>query len=443
MDNHIIKKIRSKIENTKYENCVFVAGGFVRDYIMNRNSKDIDLAVANHGINGGIEFANYLYKTLGLDHSPVVFERFGTARIIINGEQIEIVAARKESYGFKSRKPTVESGTLEDEVMRRDFTINALLWDISNNKLIDLVDSVDDIKNRIIKTTNNPDIIFAEDQLRIMRAIRFSAQLGFDIEIETWTAIVKYVPWLNNISNERIRDEFNKILVAEHFVRGIDDLYRSGILAYMIKEFSKAPSITNQGKFHTKDLINHTFEVMIKSPANVEHRLAALLHDIGKVNTMTVENGEVHFYQHQFHSQRIAKNFMIRYKYTNEQIEWVTNSIGMHMNFVDRMLDKTIRKMVNQYGKEQFLFFTDLGLADSKRPERKAVVQSIIDFVNTDNYVPEQVMKMPVNGDMIMERFGLKPGKEVGRLLAIEKEYLFEFPEATIEDIWEVISNNR
>jgi hypothetical protein len=158
---------------------------------------------------------------------------------------------------------------------------------------------------------------------------------------------------------------------------------------------------------------------------------------------MTVEEDGIHFYQHQFHSKRIAKNFMVRYKYTNEQIEWVTNSISMHMNFISEMKDSTIRKMVNQYGKEQFLFFTDLGLADSKRPERKAIVQSVVDFVKTDNYVPEQQMKMPVNGDMIMEHFNIKPGKEVGRLLAIEKDFLFEFPEASIEEIWEVINNNK
>ena len=191
--------------------------------------------------------------------------------------------------------------------------------------------------------------------------------------------------------------------------------------------------------YRTKNLWNHTMEVVENSPATVEHRLAALLHDVGKVNTMTVEEDGIHFYQHQFHSMRIAKNFMVRYKYTNEQIEWVTNSISMHMNFVDRMLDKTIRKMVNQYGKDQFLFFTDLGLADSKRPERKAIVQSVVDFVKTDNYVPEQAMKMPVNGDMIMARFGLKPSKRVGELLDVEKEFLFEFPNATEDEILEIL----
>ena len=440
--NITIKKIQDTIKNTQFEGKVYVAGGFVRDHFMNRESKDIDLVVVGLGLNGGIELAYHLHKMYNTS-TPVVFKRFGTAQIVVFGEEIEIVAARKESYNFKDRMPIVEEGTLEDDVMRRDFRINAVLYDISKGVFVDLVGGLKDIKNRKIQTTGDPDVIFAEDPLRIMRAIRFSAQLGFDIEPDTWNAIIKFVPWLKNISNERIRDEFNKILVAEHFVRGIDDLYRSGILGYMIKQFNQFDDIQDQGKFHTKNLFNHTLEVMMNIPATVEHRLAALLHDVGKVNTMTVEEDGIHFYQHQFHSKRIAKNFMVRYKYTNEQIEWVTNSISMHMNFISEMKDSTIRKMVNQYGKEQFLFFTDLGLADSKRPERKAIVQSVVDFVKTDNYVPEQQMKMPVNGDMIMEHFNIKPGKEVGRLLAIEKDFLFEFPEASIEEIWEVINNNK
>ena len=168
-----------------------------------------------------------------------------------------------------------------------------------------------------------------------MRAIRFAAQLGFKIEENTFNNIIKFVPWLKNISNERIRDEFNKILISKYFVDGINYLNYSGILSYMISEFSKFDSIQNEDcKWHTKNLFNHTLEVMTRVPATIEHRLAALLHDVGKVNTMTVEEDGIHFYQHQFHSKRIAKNFMVRYKYTNEQIEWVTNSIAMHMNFM-------------------------------------------------------------------------------------------------------------
>lgn len=440
INNVILKDLKAAITNTKFESKVYLVGGAVRDYFLNVESKDLDFVVEME--SGGIELAKYLFEIWNI-HYPVLFPKFGTAHIEYKGFPLDFVNTRTEIYDLKSRNPIVGFGSLEEDLSRRDFTCNSIAYNISNESFVDLKGGIIDIQRGIIRTTSDPDIIFAEDPLRIMRAIRFSAQLGFDIEPDTWNAIVKYVPWLKNISNERIRDEFNKILVAEKFVRGIDDLYRSGILAYMIKQFNQFDSIQDQGKWHTKNLFNHTLEVMMGVPATVEHRLAALLHDVGKVNTMTVEEDGIHFYQHQFHSQRIAKNFMVRYKYTNEQIEWVTNSIAMHMNFVDRMLDKTIRKMVNQYGKDQFLFFTDLGLADSKRPERKATVQSVIDFVNTDNYVPEQIMKMPVNGDMIMERFNIKPGKEVGRLLAIEKEFLFEFPEYSVEDIWELLESNK
>ena len=434
--NITIKKIQDAIKNTQFEGKVYVAGGFVRDHFMNRESKDIDLVVVGLGINGGIELAYHLHKMYNTS-TPVVFKRFGTAQIVLNGEEIEIVAARKETYNFKDRMPIVSEGNIEDDVNRRDFTINSIFYNISNESFVDLKGGIIDIQKGIIRTTSDPNIIFAEDPLRIMRAIRFSAQLGFDIERETWTAIVKYVPWLKNISNERIKDEFNKILVAEHFVRGIDDLYRSGILGYMIKQFNQFDDIQDQGKFHTKNLFNHTLEVMMGVPATVEHRLAALLHDVGKVNTMTVEEDGIHFYQHQFHSKRIAKNFMVRYKYTNEQIEWVTNSISMHMNFIDMMKDSTIRKMVAKYGKDQFLFFTELALADSKRPERKALVQKVIDFVETDK--PVEIIKLPVNGDIIMDRYGLAPSKRVGELLDIEREFMFEYPNATEDQIFDIL----
>src|SRR5574343_561620 len=207
--NNTIKKIQKTIKGTVYENKVFLAGGAVRDHFLGRDSKDLDFVVVGLGLNGGIELAYHLHKMHNTS-TPVVFKRFGTAQIVVFGEEIEIVAARKESYNFKDRMPEVEAGTLEDDVARRDFTINSILYNISNESFVDLKGGIIDIQNGIIRTTSDPDIIFAEDPLRIMRAIRFSAQLGFDIEPDNWNAVIKYVPWLKNISNERIRDEFNK-----------------------------------------------------------------------------------------------------------------------------------------------------------------------------------------------------------------------------------------
>ena len=402
---------------------------------MNRPSKDIDIVVSNNGINGGIDLAYLLHKKFNTS-TPVVFKRFGTAQLVLNGQEIEFVATRKESYNFEDRNPEVSFGTIEDDVKRRDFTINALLYDISNEKIIDLIGGIFDIKNKIIRTTSNPKVIFAEDPLRIFRAIRFSAQLGFAIDTKTMLAIKEYVPWLKNISNERIRDELNKILISDHAIDGLWYMKTTGILEYLIPEFKELYKIKNQGKYHTKDLWRHTLEVINNSTPTVEHRLAGLLHDIGKIKTMTVDGNNVHFYKHQFVSQRIAHRFLTKYKYTNTQVEWITNSIMMHMNFVDKILEKTIRKMVNKYGKEQFLFFTDLGLADSKRAERRKIVEDIIYFVKNDDFVQEVQIKLPIDGNMIMSRYGLKPSKRVGELLTIEKEYLFEFPEATEDELY-------
>jgi putative nucleotidyltransferase with HDIG domain len=222
-------------------------------------------------------------------------------------------------------------------------------------------------------------------------------------------------------------------------ITGLELLKSTGILAYMIPEFAKLYKIKNQGRHHIKDAWNHTLEVVSNSAPTVEARLAALLHDIGKSKTMTVENGNIHFNAHQFVSRNIARRFMTEYKYTLDQTELVTKAVELHMNFLENMLPKTIRRISNEIGKDTFLFAIDLAEADSKRRERISIVQSVREFVLTDNYVPEVQMKLPVNGDMIMKRYSFKPGKFIGTLLDIEKEYLFEYPAASEEEILAVL----
>ncbi len=442
--NTIINKIKNVIKGSKFENRAYVVGGFVRDHFMGLGSNDIDIVVTDLDINGGIELALFLYNVLNLDHFPVIYPRFGTAQILIDGTEVEIVGSRKEIYNFKNRKPVVIAGTLEDDANRRDFTINSIFYNISQDLFVDPKNGIEDIRKKLIRTTSDSKTIFAEDPLRILRAIRFSSQLNFEIEDDTFNAIVEFVPWLKNISRERIRDEFNKILVTNNFSKGINYLKVSGILSYLIPEISKFDSVQNEtSQYHTKNLFNHTLEVMSEVPPTVEHRLAALFHDVGKVNTMTVDEKGVHFYNHQFYSMEIVKRFMTEYKYTNDQIEMVKNSVMMHMNFLDNTVtEKTIRKMVDKYGKEQVLFFIDLAFADSKNIEHKKVLQSIVDFINTNQNTVEFLKRLPVNGDMIMKRYNLKPSKKVGELLNIEKEYLFEFPEANEMEIYQILDKN-
>ncbi len=400
----LLKKIRMAVAETPFEGNIFIAGGFVRDMIIHRPSKDIDIVVANNGLNGGIKFAEFLHEKLN-STNPVIFERFGTAQIVVEGIEIETVATRKESYNFIDRKPEVVDGTIEDDVRRRDFTVNSLLWDICNEKVIDLLNGIDDINNKIIRTTSNPELIFSEDPLRIMRAIRFASQLGFDIETETFTAIKNSVNWLNNISLERIRDEFSKILISDNVSKGLELLKESGILAFLEPAFNDIQN--NWGSI---------LDVVNKSKSNIEHRLTALFHDMDEV---------------------VAKNFMKKFKFTNAQIELV-NIVIVGQRLFDNNLNfdpKQIRKFANSFGKDKLLFLMDLVFAKNVNIE---AVENLKDFIERDKIVNNNIT-LPFTGKDIMSRFNLKSGLKIGELINLVKDKLFENPDLSEEDMWNLI----
>ena len=400
----LLKKIRMAVAETPFEGNIFIAGGFVRDMIIHRPSKDIDIVVANNGLNGGIKFAEFLHEKLN-STNPVIFERFGTAQIVVEEIEIETVATRKESYNFIDRKPEVVDGTIEDDVRRRDFTVNSLLWDICNEKVIDLLNGIDDINNKIIRTTSNPELIFSEDPLRIMRAIRFASQLGFDIETETFTAIKNSVNWLNNISLERIRDEFSKILISDNVSKGLELLKESGILAFLEPAFNDIQN--NWGS---------VLDVVNKSKSNIEHRLTALFHDMDEV---------------------VAKNFMKKFKFTNAQIELVNIAI-VGQRLFDNNLNfdpKQIRKFANSFGKDKLLFLMDLVFAKNVNME---AVENLKDFIERDKIINNNIT-LPFTGKDIMSRFNLKSGLKIGELINLVKDKLFENPDLSEEDMWNLI----
>ena len=400
----LLKKIRMAVAETPFEGNIFIAGGFVRDMIIHRPSKDIDIVVANNGLNGGIKFAEFLHEKLN-STNPVIFERFGTAQIVVEEIEIETVATRKESYNFIDRKPEVIDGTIEDDVRRRDFTVNSLLWDICNEKVIDLLNGIDDINNKIIRTTSNPELIFSEDPLRIMRAIRFASQLGFDIETETFTAIKNSVNWLNNISLERIRDEFSKILISDNVSKGLELLKESGILAFLEPAFNDIQN--NWGS---------VLDVVNKSKSNIEYRLTALFHDMDEV---------------------VAKNFMKKFKFTNAQIELVNIAI-VGQRLFDNNLNfdpKQIRKFANSFGKDKLLFLMDLVFAKNVNME---AVENLKDFIERDKIINNNIT-LPFTGKDIMSRFNLKSGLKIGELINLVKDKLFENPDLSEEDMWNLI----
>ena len=442
---HIIDLLAETIRDTIFANKVFLVGGAVRDHFMNRESKDLDLCVNLPNINAGIELAEYLQSKLDCS-KVVIFPKFGTAKLTIDGIDVEIVATRRETYNLRSRNPEVSSASLYEDVVRRDFTCNTLMIIVSTGELIDYLNGRSDIKNKIIRSSSDPDRIFKEDALRIMRAIRFASRLGFTIEENTYNSIVKNVDRLYYISRERIRDEFIKILESENVLSGLRYLYSTGILAYMIPEFKKVSKITNMGIHHKhiKDLWNHTLTVVNNSKPTWQHRLAGLLHDIGKVSTMTKQGNNVHFYGHQKVSEKITKRFMNAYKFKIKDVELVSLGVLFHMSVYESLSEKTIRKYVDLYGRNEFLFCLDVCEADvsHRNTTRLKFVNDLREFVVNDEFFKkEEKVKPLINGDELMALFNLKPSKKVGTLIAIQIERLYENPNITREEMLEILES--
>jgi tRNA nucleotidyltransferase (CCA-adding enzyme) len=442
---HIIDLIANTIKDTKFENKVFIAGGYPRDLELGKSPKDLDLCVNLPDINSGMELAEFLQEKL--DCSKVVtFPKFGTAKVTLDGIDVEMVATRSEKYNLRSRNPEVSSASLYEDVARRDFTINSLMINISTGELIDYLNGKQDIYDRIIKTTSDPDTIFQEDALRMLRAIRFASRLGFSIEQNTYNSIIKNAKKLYTISRERIRDEFIKILESENVLSGLRYLYSTGILAYMIPEFKKVCKITNMGIHHKhiKDLWNHTLTVVNNSKPTWQHRLAGLLHDIGKVSTMTKQGDNVHFYGHQKVSEKVTKRFMNSYKFKIKDVELVSLGVLFHMSVYESLSEKTIRKYVDIYGRNEFLFCLDVCEADVsyRNTTRLKFVNDLREFVVNDEFFKkEEKVKPLINGDELMVLFNLKPSKRVGTLIAIQIERLYENPNITREEMLEILES--
>lgn len=458
----ILKALADLIKHTTWENKIFLVGGAVRDEIMGLKPKDLDFVV-NGDINAGIDFATWLAKQMGIfkqDSNPVIYPRFGTAKLsLVNNNrnlpniELEFVAPRKETYQTGSRKPDVEGTDLYGEITRRDLTMNSLLKNISTNKILDLSGhGIDDIKNGIIRTTNDPDVIFQEDPLRMMRCIRFFAKYGFKLDEKIIPAIQKNAHLINNISKERINDELNKILVAKNAKSGINLLTKSGILKYIIEELEDTVGMI-QNKHHKDDVFGHTLNVLDNTPPNLKTRLMALFHDIGKTVTKSVTpDGDVHFYQHEMIGKDIARKIMTRLKYPNEMIDAVVNGIGEHMslkqggNDAKKISDKTLRKFAARVG-ENLQDVLDLIHADniahaddSNMPEQINIVRKRLETLKQQTNIENP--KLPINGNDLIA-LGIKPSPEMKKLLDAVKEAWFENPDITKKQALQIVKDMR
>lgn len=418
----------------------YVVGGYVRDLFLERPTNDIDIVV----VGSGIAMAEALTKRLGRTAHLSVFKNFGTAQVKYHHQEIEFVGARRESYSHDSRKPIVEDGTLEDDQMRRDFTINALAVCLNAARYGELVDPFDglwDLEDGLLRTPTDPDITFSDDPLRMMRCVRFATQLNFRIDDETFAALERNAERLSIISGERIIEELNKIMRAPLPSIGFVELQRSGLLPIILPELSALDNVeTRNGKSH-KNNFYHTLEVLdnvARRTDNVWLRWAALLHDIGKAKTKRWEPAVGWtFHNHNFVGEKMTPALFRRLKLPlDERMKYVKKMVGLHMRPIviadDIVTDSAVRRLLFDAGDD----IDDLMLlceADvtSKNAQRKR------NFLNNFKLVREKLVAIeekdrirnfqpPVTGDEIMRRFSLPPCREVGLLKAALKDAILD-----------------
>ncbi len=434
-ENIVLNKI-AQIAQSENKN-VFVVGGYVRDLILKRERSDIDILV----IGSGIDFAKTVAEKLNISNVNY-YKNFGTAQFSFDNMNVEFVGARRESYDRNTRKPFVEDGTFEDDISRRDFTINTLavsLNAIDFGKIIDTYDGLTDIKNQIIKTPLDPFRTFDDDPLRIMRAFRFAAQLNFKVDKNIMKAAYDMRNRLSIVSQERITDEFLKILSTPKPSIGLKLLFESRVLEIVFPEIAIMSGVDQRKDFHHKDVFLHTLQVVdniCEETDDVWLRFAALVHDIAKPPTKKfVEGIGWTFHGHENLGAKMMKKIFHRMKLPLNKLEYVQKLITLHLRPIalakEEVTDSAIRRLVVQAGDDLEDLIT-LCRADitSKNPYKveeylgnyERVMQKVRDVKERDQL---RAFQSPVRGDEIMQICNLKPSKKVGEIkTAIEEAIL-------------------
>ena len=418
----------------------YAIGGYVRDFFLERKSKDIDVVT----LGKSIDLANLLHQKLGEEAHLSVFKNFGTAQIKFHDLEIEFVGARKESYNHNSRNPIVEDGSLEDDQNRRDFTINAIAIGLSKNnfgKLLDPFNGLNDLTNKILKTPLNPDITYSDDPLRMMRAIRFASQLNFQIDEPSFEAISKNKNRIKIISAERIADEINKIILSQKPSVGFKLLLNSGLLDLIFPELVKLQGTETINGLSHKDNFYHTLEVLdnvAEKSNNLWLRWAAILHDIAKPATKRFEEGHgFTFHGHEDKGARMVPKIFANLKLPlNEKMKHVQKLVELHLRPIvlakTEVTDSAIRRLLFEAGDkiEDLMILCESDIT-TKNPNKvkkylhnfEIVRQKLIEIEEKDkirNWQP------PITGEQIMTLYNIMPSKKIGLLKNALKDAILD-----------------
>ena len=436
LDREIFRKISTAADKLGVE--CYVVGGYVRDLFLERPSNDIDVVV----VGSGIEVASELKRMLGRKAHLSVFRNFGTAQVKFGDMEVEFVGARRESYSHDSRKPVVEDGTLEDDQNRRDFTINAMAVCLNAGRYGELVDPFDgiyDLEERTICTPLDPDITFSDDPLRMMRCIRFATQLNF--MIETFEALERNADRIKIVSGERIKDELNKIMMADTPSRGFVDLQRCGLLNIILPELAALDIVeTKNGRSH-KNNFYHTLEVLdnvCRRSDNLWLRWAALMHDIGKTRSKRWDAAQGWtFHNHNFIGAKMVPQTFRRLALPlDAKMKYVQKLVDLHMRPIviadEVVTDSAVRRLMNDAGDDidDLMTLCEADITSKNQVRKKCflenfrVVREKLTDLKEKDY--KRMLQPCIDGNEIMEMFGLGPCREVGALKQALKDAVLD-----------------
>ena len=392
----------------------WVVGGYVRDHLLGRAQPDLDVVVEE---GAALRLAERFAHLAGAG-PPVTFERYGTAQVTLPGHLVEFVSARSESYAADSRKPDVRPATLEEDLRRRDFTINTLLMDFDGNIQDRLGGGLADLDSRILRTPADPNQTFSDDPLRMLRALRFAAQLGFELAPDLLPAMRLLSDRLAPpvVSVERITDELSKMLESERPRLALELLDAGGLLAVVLPELAACKGV-EQGGYHTHDVFGHTLLAVGLTPPDLVVRLAAVFHDVGKPATATADGA---FTGHEEVGAGMAKAALERLRFPQREVDAVVTLVRLHLRPVyyrSEWTDGAVRRLARDAGAqiERLMALARADIAASAYPEPEKLDELAARLARVLSERPTR-MAAPIDGEDIMRALGLTPGPEVGRI---------------------------